>query len=50
MPASDWQFWVVTGLALVAFATVARAIAPRRRRRGASKKRVQLTIERRPPE
>jgi hypothetical protein len=49
MPVSDWQFWVVTGLALVAFAMVGRAIAPRRRRRGA-RKRVQLTIERRPSE
>ena len=43
MPLGDWQFWVVTGLAVGALFFVVRRTLPRRRqaRRG---KRVSLTI------
>ena len=45
MPLGDWQFWIVTGLAVVAVVFVVRPMLPRRRpRRG---KRVDLTIEKR---
>lgn len=43
MPIGDWQFWVVTGAAVVAVAYLLRALgaAGARRRRG---KRVTLTV------
>ena len=45
MPFGDWQFWVVTVLALVAVIGIARTIAPRRRR----PPRTSLTIDGAPP-
>ncbi len=42
MPAQDWQFWVVTGLAIVAVYVVIRSILPRRAAR--RRKHAELTI------
>ena len=53
MPTHDWQFWVVTAIALIAVLWIARSLArvmlPRRKRRGASK-RTTLTVGGKPVE
>lgn len=48
LPLGDWQFWVVTAIALVAAAALLRAIWPRNRR-GATQ-RATLTIGGRVPD
>ena len=47
MPVGDWQFWVVTALALAGAWIVFRAVAPRRRK--GNRRKVGLTIERKDP-
>ncbi len=44
-PVGDWQFWMVTALALGAAFVVIRTLVPRRRKRA---KRATLTVEGRP--
>lgn len=44
-PVSDWQFWVVSAIALVAAFVVIRTLVPRRKKRA---KRATLTVEGRP--
>jgi hypothetical protein len=43
MPWGDWQFWVVSLLAVLAVWVLMRAIVPRRKKTG---RRVRLTIGR----
>ena len=45
MPFGDWQFWLVTLVALAGLAFVVRPFLPRKRK--SSGRRVSLTIERR---
>ena len=47
MPLGDWQFWVVTAMAVIALWVVVRAVVPRKRK-GRSR-RVPLTVEKRKP-
>jgi hypothetical protein len=49
MPLNDWQFWVVTILAILGLWLAKRAIWPGKRGGAGKKKRVQLTIEKRKP-
>ncbi len=53
MPVGDWQFWVVSGLALVALVAVVRMVVPpslwpKRFRRKTKGKSTTLTIGGRP--
>lgn len=55
LPVHDWQFWVVTALAVVAAVAVARAVLPagllpRRLRRATGQRRATLTVGGRAPE
>jgi hypothetical protein len=43
MPLGDWQFWLVTALAVTAAWLVIRPLLPQRRKRGT---RVDLTVGR----
>ena len=45
MPLGDWQFWVVTMLAVIALGAVLRPFLPALRRRSRQERRVRLTIE-----
>ena len=44
MPVGDWQFWVVTLLALAGLLFVVRLVLPKRK---SSSRRVKLTIDKR---
>ncbi|MCC6660321.1 MAG: hypothetical protein IT437_05495 [Phycisphaerales bacterium] len=48
-PFDDWQFWVVTAVALAAGAWLLRGLRPGRKRRR-TRRRVSLTIGGRTPE
>ncbi|MBK7403764.1 MAG: hypothetical protein IPJ41_03795 [Phycisphaerales bacterium] len=53
LPISDWQFWVVTLIALAAAAWIVRKLLPRRwsrRSKTAAAKRATLTVGGRPVE
>ena len=45
MPVGDWQFWVVTLLALAGLLFVVRLVLPRKRK--SSGRRVTLTVDKR---
>ncbi len=45
MPVGDWQFWVVTLLALAGLLFVVRLVLPRKRK--SSTRRVTLTVDKR---
>lgn len=47
-PVHDWQFWVVTAAAAAAVALIARAVLPWKRRARAGRRKVTLTIDRKP--
>ena len=44
LPVHDWQFWVVTLIAFLAFASLAVRLVPRRLRRSGTRSSVSLTI------
>lgn len=52
LPLGDWQFWVVSALALLAVLWLARSVLPpgARRKRSGKSTRVSLTIGGKPPE
>lgn len=50
MPVGDWQFWVVTAIAIVALAWMLRGVLPipvlsRRYRRARRERKVNLTVD-----
>ena len=47
MPWDDWQFYVVTALALAGLWMIVRTFLPRRRGSAKGKSRVKLTVNRR---
>lgn len=48
MPAGDWQFWVVTALAVGAVYLLVRPFLPRRGSESRSRRKVKLTIDGKP--
>lgn len=52
LPIGDWQFWVVTALALLAVLWLARSVLPwgSRKKRPGKSTRVSITIGGKPPE
>lgn len=44
MPWTDWQFWIVTIIAIAALAMIGRTFYRKRKKRS-GKRRAQLTIE-----
>jgi hypothetical protein len=48
-PFDDWQFYVVTAIALVAAAIVARVVLPRRKTTSSREKKASLTIRGKKP-